>query len=180
MPVLTRRRTTRILIIAAALVPLLLAGGAALISVLIGQSCSGGTGISDSPSQVAVRDIPSSFLSIYETVGARYGIPWEVLAGIGEEECDHGRTPDPRWTGVHAGWLLSLEISESGVPTWSDTTEGNTAGGVFASRRWTPRGRRTQASVRSLHAENREVSRSPARADGGGAGRTGKAKAVIP
>jgi hypothetical protein len=33
--------------------------------------------------------------------------------------------------------------------------------------------------VRSLHAENREVSRSPACGDGR-AGRAGKAKAVIP
>ena len=84
-----------------------------------------------------------------------------------------------RWIGVHAGRLLSLEISQSGVPTWSDTTEGNTAGGAFASRPRTPRGRRTRVCVRSLHAENREVSRSPARRDGG-AGRAGKAKAVIP
>src|SRR5664279_1350292 len=65
-----------------------------------------------------------------------------------------------RWIGVHAGRLLSLEISKPGVPTWSDTTEGNTVGGVFASRQRTPRGRRTCACVRSLHAENREVSRS--------------------
>src|SRR5450759_5869190 len=71
-----------------------------------------------------------------------------------------------RWIGVHAGRLLSLEISQSGVPTWSDTTEGNTAGGAFASRVRTPRGRRTRACVRALHAENREVSRSPARGDG--------------
>ncbi len=95
MPVLTRQRATRILIVAAAIVPLLLAGGAALISVLMGQSCSDGTGLADSPSQVAQRNIPVSFLAIYESVGARYRIPWEVLAGIGEEECDHGRNPNP-------------------------------------------------------------------------------------
>jgi hypothetical protein len=95
MPVLTRGRTTRILIIAAASVALLLAGGAALITVLIGQNCSGGSGVSDSPSHVATRNIPPSFLAIYEAVGPRCGIPWEVLAGIGKEECDHGRTPDP-------------------------------------------------------------------------------------
>jgi hypothetical protein len=98
MPVLTRRRATRILIVAAASVPLLLAGGAGLISVLIGQSCSGGTGVADSPSQVGQRNVPASFLAIYESVGARYRIPWEVLAGIGEEECDHGRNPDPSCT----------------------------------------------------------------------------------
>jgi hypothetical protein len=98
MPLLNRRRATRVLIIAAASVPLLLAGGAAVISVLIGQSCAGGAGVADSASQVAQRDIPATFLAIYEFVGARYRVPWEVLAGIGEEECDHGRNPDPSCT----------------------------------------------------------------------------------
>jgi hypothetical protein len=97
VPVLTRRRTVRLLILVAAAVPLLLAVGAALISVLIGQSCSGATG-GDAPSRVAQRDIPASFLSIYEQVGGRYRIAWEVLAGIGREECDHGRDPDPSCT----------------------------------------------------------------------------------
>ena len=46
--------------------------------------------------------------------------------------------------GVHAGRLLSLEMGLSGVPTRSETTEGNIAGGVFASRKRTPRGRRTR------------------------------------
>lgn len=98
MPLLNRRRATRILIVAAACVPLLLAGGAAVISVLIGQRCSGGAGVADSASQLAQRAIPANFLSIYESVGARYRIPWEVLAGIGEDECDHGRNPDPSCT----------------------------------------------------------------------------------
>jgi hypothetical protein len=85
------------LIVAAAMVPLLLAMGIALISVLIGQTCSGGAG-GDAPSRAARRDIPARFLSIYEQVGARYRIPWEILAGIGKEECDHGRSPDPSCT----------------------------------------------------------------------------------
>jgi hypothetical protein len=94
VPVLTRRRTLRILIVAAAAVPLLLAMGAALISVLIGQSCLGG-GSGDAPSRVAQRDISANLLSIYEQVGSQYRIPWEILAGIGKEECDQARDPDP-------------------------------------------------------------------------------------
>src|SRR5690348_2159240 len=93
MPVLARKRT-RILIAVVAAVPLVLAMAAALISVLIGQRCSAGAG-DDAPSRAAQRDIPASFLSLYEQAGARYGIPWEILAGIGKEECDHGRNPDP-------------------------------------------------------------------------------------
>lgn len=57
MPVLSRSRTTRILIVAAAAFTLLLAAGAALISVLIGQSCSGGAGVGDAPSHVAQGDM---------------------------------------------------------------------------------------------------------------------------
>src|SRR5262249_48520256 len=48
--------------------------------------------------QVARRDVPASLLSIYERVGARYRIPWEILAGIGNEECGQGRDPDPSCT----------------------------------------------------------------------------------
>ena len=94
MPVAARRRSVRILLIAAAAFPLLLAGGAALLTVVLGGTCSG-SGVGDAPSALATRDIPASFLSIYEQVGAHYKLPWEVLAGIGKEECDHGRDPDP-------------------------------------------------------------------------------------
>ena len=75
----------------------MLAGGAAVLTVVIGQSCSGG-GVGDAPSPVAVRDIPATMLAIYQQVGAHYKLPWEVLAGIGKEECDHGRLPDPSCT----------------------------------------------------------------------------------
>ena len=98
MPVITRRRAVRTLIIVAATFPIVLAGGAAVLSVLIGQSCPGGGGLGDAPSQVARRDIPANFLSLYEQVGAQYRLPWEILAGIGKEECDQGRDPDPSCT----------------------------------------------------------------------------------
>ena len=98
MPVITRRRTVRTLIIVAATFPIALAGGAAVLSVLIGQSCPGGGGLGDAPSRVARRDIPANFLSLYEQVGAHYRLPWEILAGIGKEECDQGRDPDPSCT----------------------------------------------------------------------------------
>jgi len=97
VPVLTRRRSVRILLVVAAGFPLLLAGGAAVLTVVIGQSCTGG-GVADGPSPVAVRDIPASMLAIYQQVGAQYKLPWEILAGIGKEECDHGQLPDPSCT----------------------------------------------------------------------------------
>src|SRR5581483_3531822 len=94
MTVLTRKRSIRLLLVIAAGFPLLLAAGAAVLPVVIGQSCTGGR-VGDRPSPLAVRDIPASMLAIYQQVGARYKLPWELLAGIGKEECDHGRLQDP-------------------------------------------------------------------------------------
>jgi hypothetical protein len=100
VPVLASRRTSWVLIAAAASALILLAMGLALLSVLVGQGCLGGAGIGDTASQAARRDIPAEFRRIYEQVGARYRIPWEILAGIGKEECDHGRFPAPSCTPI--------------------------------------------------------------------------------
>ncbi|MGO9972332.1 MAG: hypothetical protein ACLP01_05890 [Solirubrobacteraceae bacterium] len=71
----------------------------AIIAAMTANACSpsiGGSG--DQPSMAAIREIPAQLLPIYEQVGARYGIPWEVLAGIATEECAQGRLPDPSCT----------------------------------------------------------------------------------
>jgi membrane-bound lytic murein transglycosylase B len=52
------------------------------------------------PSSAAVVDIPSGYLRLYRQAGARYRIPWPVLAAIGKVESDHGRSPLP---GVRSG-----------------------------------------------------------------------------
>ena len=39
--------------------------------------------------------IPAAYLADYQKAGTRYGIPWTVLAGIGEAESDHGRSDAP-------------------------------------------------------------------------------------
>ena len=49
--------------------------------------------------------------------------------------------------GVHAGRVLSPEISESGVPTLSPCAEGNTLSSKSASWTGTPRGRRPRACM---------------------------------
>lgn len=97
MAVVTRRGGLRVLLVVAAALPLLLAGGAALLTVVLGGTCSG-SGVGDAPSATATRDIPAAFLRIYEQVGAQYKLPWEILAGIGKEECDQGRLADPSCT----------------------------------------------------------------------------------
>jgi membrane-bound lytic murein transglycosylase B len=52
------------------------------------------------PSQAAIADIPAGYLRLYRQAGARYRIPWPVLAAIGKVESDHGRT---RLPGVRSG-----------------------------------------------------------------------------
>jgi len=54
--------------------------------------------IAEPPSAIALTDIPPAYLRLYEAAGARYGLDWAILAGIGRVECDHGRDPDPACT----------------------------------------------------------------------------------
>jgi hypothetical protein len=70
-----------------------LAGGA----LLVGDPCNAeSTGSPVTPA--AMRTIPANLLSIYQQVGDEYDLPWQILAGIGQEECDQGRDPDPSCT----------------------------------------------------------------------------------
>lgn len=62
---------------------------------------------------------------------------------------------------VWAGLLSRETVPEIGVPTSFPTSEGDAAGGAIASRRWTPRGRRTQARTKLSMRGNREIPRSP-------------------
>ena len=45
-------------------------------------------------------DIPSSYLKLYKAAGSRYGVDWRILAAIGKNESDHGRSTAP---GVTSG-----------------------------------------------------------------------------
>ena len=52
------------------------------------------------PSRAATADIPPGYLRLYRSAGARYRVPWPVLAAIGKVESDHGRA---RLPGVRSG-----------------------------------------------------------------------------
>jgi hypothetical protein len=68
--------------------------------------------------------------------------------------------------GVVRAGLLSREMPRRfGVPTSSLKAEGHIPGDAIASRRGTPRGRRTRARTKLSMRENREVPCSPAGAD---------------
>jgi len=93
----TGSRTWPALLAAILLIPIVV--GAGLIAALTSSGgCNAATAPAGSPSAQAKRDVPADFLSLYQAAGAKYAIPWQVLAGIGREECDHGRNPDPSCT----------------------------------------------------------------------------------
>jgi cell wall-associated NlpC family hydrolase len=74
------------------LLPVLFIGAA--VGVLGGgASASLGQGPS-----VQVAGIPAQYLQLFQAAGARYGVPWAVLAGIAKVECDDGQDPDPSCT----------------------------------------------------------------------------------
>ena len=52
------------------------------------------------PASTAAAAIPAAYLADYQKAGTQYGIPWTVLAGIGEIESGQGRSGAP---GVHSG-----------------------------------------------------------------------------
>jgi len=78
---------------------LLFAGGGLLYST--GTTCSSSTAPAQPPVTTTASDsIPANYLALFKSIGARYRVPWVVLAGIGKVESDDGRTTLP---GVHGG-----------------------------------------------------------------------------
>ena len=134
--------------------------------------------------QRAVVEVLNAIYGKRRTTGMRKGMKESYIEELATHDGPEPCVGDPRGRSeaLDRGArrpAIEPRNGSIGVPTRSKTSEGNIAGGAFASRQRTPRGLRTRACVRSLHAENREVPRSPACRDGG-AGRAGKAKAVIP
>ncbi|MGH2928360.1 MAG: C40 family peptidase [Solirubrobacteraceae bacterium] len=75
-------------------------GGLLLVPILVtgaALGALGSIGVAD-PSTTATDQIPAAYLQLYIQAGAAYGIPWEILAGIGRVECDHGQDLDPSCT----------------------------------------------------------------------------------
>jgi hypothetical protein len=98
---------------------------------------AGADGGSTDASALALREIPPSYLRLYEAAAARYGLDWAILAGIGKVECDHGRDPDSSCT--HEG---SVNSAGAGGPmqflasTWA--TYGVDVTGDGSPDRWSP------------------------------------------
>ena len=81
-----------------------ISGGSMLFAA--GQGCGGSSGAvvtsaaQPAPSKAAGTAIPADYLQLYRQAGHTYGVPWTILAGIGEVESNDGRSNLP---GVHTG-----------------------------------------------------------------------------
>jgi cell wall-associated NlpC family hydrolase len=61
-----------------------------------GGDCTDTSGASVQPQQSGdANGIPSNYLALYKQAGRQYGIPWNVLAGIGWVETHHGQLKAP-------------------------------------------------------------------------------------
>ena len=128
----SRTRSWPLIAAAVAVFGLLIAGVAIIAAITGSSGCEPGSS-SGPPSKQAERDIPSDFLRLYQQAGAKYRIPWEILAGIGREECDHGRlddrscTPRPGASGPGAA-------NSAGAAGPMQIGIGGAAGDIFSRR----------------------------------------------
>jgi peptidoglycan DL-endopeptidase CwlO len=79
--------------------PMLIMGGSSLLFES-GTGCSAAQGGQPTVSPDARDSIPANYLALFQATGSKYGVPWVVLAGIGEVESDDGRS---NLAGVHSG-----------------------------------------------------------------------------
>ncbi|ASU82541.1 hydrolase [Nocardiopsis gilva YIM 90087] len=78
---------------------------AGLGSLVGGLKCTPGQDADQAAmSSYAEDSIPENYLETYKKVGKDKGIPWNVLAGIGQVESKHGRWDGPGITEGHNDW----------------------------------------------------------------------------
>jgi soluble lytic murein transglycosylase-like protein len=71
------------------------------------------------PSRTARADIPRHYLRLYQQAGASSGIPWQVLAGVGKAESNHGRVAGAKPGGSSsAGALGPMQFMPGTWATW--------------------------------------------------------------
>ncbi|GAB3462435.1 hypothetical protein GCM10027570_48830 [Streptomonospora sediminis] len=73
-----------------------------IINAVGGLQCtSDGSAQQAESSGYAEDSIPENYLEIYRSVGEEKGIPWNILAGVGQVESKHGRWDGPGITEGH-------------------------------------------------------------------------------
>jgi cell wall-associated NlpC family hydrolase len=107
-----------------------------LLPVLVISAATGGIQVAV-PSKEAQTSVPPLYLALYEQAGLTSGLPWQLLAGVGKVECDHGQSPDPSCSqhGVvnRAGAGGPMQFLAS---TWA--SYGLDADGDGTADRWDP------------------------------------------
>jgi cell wall-associated NlpC family hydrolase len=95
---------TGLLVLGLALAGAGITGGSLLFAAGQGCGSSGGAvvtaAVQPAPSKAAGTSIPANYLHLFQDAGHTYGVPWTILAGIGEVESNDGRSTLP---GVHSG-----------------------------------------------------------------------------
>ncbi len=74
-----------------------------LVVVIAGDAgaCGAGPGGAGQPAASGkANSIPADYLALYRKAGKDYGLQWNILAGVGKVESDHGRGNGP---GIHSG-----------------------------------------------------------------------------
>jgi len=73
---------------------IVLSVGVALGLGVVAGATAGVASTPSAPMPAAVNDIPPAYLALYQEAAVAYGLPWQLLAGIGRVESDHGRNPN--------------------------------------------------------------------------------------
>ncbi|MFD0685036.1 C40 family peptidase [Actinomadura fibrosa] len=90
-----------VLFVALIFVPILFGASQFMFGGGVGGGCVDTSGAGAQPAAATdARAIPSDYLDLYKKAGQEYGIPWNVLAGIGKVETSHGTSTLP---GVSSG-----------------------------------------------------------------------------
>ena len=111
-----------------------------------------------------VAGIPPEYLRLFQAAGARYGVPWTVLAGIGKVECDDGQDPDPSCTQEgavnYAGAGGPMQFLASTWSTYGVSVNGgppdrwNPADAIFTAARYLKANGAPQELQRAIFAYN--------------------------
>ncbi|KAB2377477.1 C40 family peptidase [Actinomadura montaniterrae] len=89
------------LFVALIFVPILFGASQFMFGGSVNGGCVDTSGAGAQPAEAGdAKSIPANYLDLYKKAGKDYGIPWNVLAGIGEVETGHGTS---NAQGVHSG-----------------------------------------------------------------------------
>ncbi len=70
-----------------------------------GLRCTSGEDLEQAESSSYAEDsVPENYLELYKETGEDKGIPWNILAGVGQVESKHGRWDGPGITEGHNDW----------------------------------------------------------------------------